>query len=622
MLRVFGLAGLALAAAALAAAAQEMKSPRISPTHVDWDAVAAELVALTTSDPTANSDAPGPDRPNPAAIKPAVATELVANLNRATGERFADIAASPVPVLLPWDTAAFLRDRAAEAPDPASGTTNGPTRSYLLGFNAVPFFYPGPAGYDAVVVARAQEMRELGIRFSDPIHIHISGSALVYALDEPAGMLGWPVHGLDDIPGVRRMYLESHVRYTFVRYGVPYVVAIECFEGASRFRKPSCRDADKVAVRFLKSLRITGGAPRIQPDTIVADTIDRPTAASTVFTYHRPGSLLPGTGFKRRSGVADYTVYSKIRFPIADAPAFANSQSFMNWGNCEATGRNGAGMRGRVAAYRCRVNGQTTLISDESAAENYSYPWRDNFCEHRFFFVGQCPGGLGHQGQDIRPASCKQRVKGANRCEPYQHNVVAVRDGAVLRAPNQEALYIVVNAPNERLRFRYLHMQPKQFDADGLVSGRLVREGELIGKVGNFFKRERATTYHLHFDVQVPTKYGWVFVNPYMTLVASYERLIRGRGQEISDDVATATIPAMPRPRPAAAAPAILVAKPTETVVKSPPSEGTDSGMARHDRVDQPSPVAASVPAAAGGAHREHTGAGARHQSSIRPMGR
>ena len=118
--------------------------------------------------------------------------------------------------------------------------------------------------------------------------------------------------------------------------------------------------------------------------------------------------------------------------------------------------------------------------------------------------------------------------------------MVAVRDGAVLRAPRQEALYIVVNAPNERIRFRYLHMQPKQFDADGMVSGRLVREGEVIGKVGNFFKRERATTYHLHFDVQVPTKYGWVFVNPYMTLVAAYERLIRGRGQEISDEVATA----------------------------------------------------------------------------------
>ena len=139
---------------------------------------------------------------------------------------------------------------------------------------------------------------------------------------------------------------------------------------------------------------------------------------------------------------------------------------------------------------------------------------------------------------------------GRNRCEPYQHDVVAVRDGAVLRAPSQEALYIVVNAPNERIRFRYLHMLPRQFDADGMVSGRFVREGEVIGKVGNFFKRERATTYHLHFDAQVPTKYGWVFVNPYMTLVAAYERLIQGRGQEIredtTDDVPTGSTPAEP----------------------------------------------------------------------------
>ena len=56
------------------------------------------------------------------------------------------------------------------------------------------------------------------------------------------------------------------------------------------------------------------------------------------------------------------------------------------------------------------------------------------------------------------------------------------------------------------------------------------REGEIIGKVGNFLGGATATTYHLHFDLQVPTKYGWVFVNPYMTLVASYERLIEARG--------------------------------------------------------------------------------------------
>src|SRR5262249_21167796 len=163
------------------AAAQDMKSPRISPTHVDWDAVAVELDAL--------------DLP-----KPVVVPELMAKLNRATGERFAKIAANPRPALLPFDTAALLPHRAGRPPPAATATAQAD--NYLFGFNAMPFFYPGPAGYDAVVIARAQEMRELGIGFSDAIYIHIGGSALVYELDEPRGMVGWPVHGLDEFPGI------------------------------------------------------------------------------------------------------------------------------------------------------------------------------------------------------------------------------------------------------------------------------------------------------------------------------------------------------------------------------------------------------------------------------------
>ena len=235
------------------------------------------------------------------------------------------------------------------------------------------------------------------------------------------------------------------------------------------------------------------------------------------------------------------------------------------------------------------MNGQP-LIADESATENYSYPWRDNFCEHRASSSGSArrarPPGPGHPAGLLQAA-----LPGANRCEPYLHDVVAVRDGAVLRAAGQEALYLVVNAPNERIRFRYLHMLPRQIDADGLVSGRLVREGEVIGKVGNYFKRERGTTYHLHFDVQVPTKYGWVFVNPYMTLVAAYERLIRGRGQ-LKEPMLGRTRPscrcrshsrapgahAAGRPRAgdtAHSARSSHVAKPTETAVESPPTGKT-----------------------------------------------
>src|SRR5258707_2481447 len=104
-----------------------------------------------------------------------------------------------------------------------------------------------------------------------------------------------------------------------------------------------CRGADKVAVRFLKALRAVGGTPQAQPQATTADAIDRPAEESSVFTYHSPGDILPGIGFKRRGGGADYTVYFKIRFPLQEAPAFSNFQSFMNWGNCEATGHYGAG---------------------------------------------------------------------------------------------------------------------------------------------------------------------------------------------------------------------------------------------------------------------------------------
>ena len=60
--------------------------------------------------------------------------------------------------------------------------------------------------------------------------------------------------------------------------------------------------------------------------------------------------------------------------------------------------------------------------------------------------------------------------------------------------------------------------------------------GEVIGKVANYDDYDNGTTYHLHFDAQVPTRNGWVLVNPYMTLVAAYERLIGARGREISDE--------------------------------------------------------------------------------------
>ena len=511
-MRACHLAALAMAFCVATAAAQDMRTqdmrtqdmraPRIVRTPAEWNEVAAQLGMGT----------------EPGSIE---------RLNEATEKLFTNIGASPVPVLLPFNSAQLLRDAAAGAPQDAV--------TYLIDVRPPPFFQAGPGGYDAVFSVRAKEMPGSDVLFSNRIDVQISGSTLLYELDEPAGIIGWPVNGRlgADFPGIRRVYLEGGVRYTFVRFGVPYVVSIDCHDGGTRFHKMSCREADRIAIRVLRSLQVAGGTPQPQPGPVIAETIERPEALSPTFTYHSPGDLLPGSGMRGHSGRTDYTVYSKMRFPLAEAPAFANSQSFNHWGDCDQTGRVSLGQLGKTALYRCRVNNEL-LVADESV--NYAYPWRDNFCEHRFFYVGECPGGRGHQGQDIRPSSCKQRIEGANRCEPYQHDVVAVRDGIVLRAPGEVALHIVTNTANERLRFRYLHMFPKQLDQDGVLSGRAVREGEVIGKVGNYLRSERATTYHLHFDMQVPTKYGWAFVNPYMSLVAAYERQIEGRGRELDPD--------------------------------------------------------------------------------------
>ena len=83
-----------------------------------------------------------------------------------------------------------------------------------------------------------------------------------------------------------------------------------------------------------------------------------------------------------------------------------------------------------------------------------------------------------------------------------------------------------------------MHMNPATMDADGVLNGRSVEEGEKIGVVSNYLDHPNGTTRHLHFDVQVFTRDGWLWVNPYVTLISAYERLIRGRGREIGPEIA------------------------------------------------------------------------------------
>ncbi len=103
------------------ALASEMESPIVTLSDVNWDAAAASLSERGTGTPA----------------------EAFARLNALTEKRFAGIAKSSVPVLLPFDIETFRRDIADGKPEAETSD------KYFGDFHPTKFFLPGPAGYDA-----------------------------------------------------------------------------------------------------------------------------------------------------------------------------------------------------------------------------------------------------------------------------------------------------------------------------------------------------------------------------------------------------------------------------------------------------------------------------------------
>ena len=480
--------------------ADEFRTPAISAVHVEWRAVIDQLRSEISSQPSAAAAFTFSGQRRVPASDPR-STPAMVQLNAVTSPIFAGIGRSPVPVLLPFDTAAFLEARSNGVPASVS------LARYQADFHPVDLFYAGQAGYDAIFSLEPGAGDGMPQRtFAKPVEVQITGSILTYDINDPLGGKGEPVKALQaQFPDLRRFIREGYVRYAFTRFGVPYVVSIQCLDSAARERRLACREAYPVAERFLKALRIAGGQPSRARRDIAPDSVERPVEWSSQFSYRPVGDIIASSGYRKQGGRVDLTAYSQIRFPIEKAPAFVRSQSF--------------GKR------------------DKSEQPNGSYPWRDNFCESRSFEVGQCPGGFGHQGEDIRPGACPTSNE-EDHCDPKQQAVVAVRDGVLIRSLKQQAAMLQINSNTEHIRFRYMHMSPSSMDADGVLNGRRVEEGEKIGVVSNYLGHPNGTTRHLHFDVQVFTRDGWLWVSPYVTLVSAYERLIRGHGREIGPEIA------------------------------------------------------------------------------------
>ena len=206
--------------------------------------------------------------------------------------------------------------------------------------------------------------------------------------------------------------------------------------------------------------------------------------AQIPFKFEPHGALKPGSG-RGRNDIRNYA--PGMRFPIELAPAFANSQVW-------------------------NPGGQHGGRGSQCSASNYTYPWQDNYCETRSWPISLCPSGSGHQGQDIRPATC---VKD-------QHWAVAAADGTVSHIGSY-SLYLYSEDGNTR--YDYLHM-----NGIAVKVGTTVKKGTRLGRISNVFQQGASTTIHLHFNIRrnLP-ELGWTFLPPYAALVDAYQRLQAGR---------------------------------------------------------------------------------------------
>ncbi|HXE68128.1 MAG TPA: M23 family metallopeptidase [Hyphomicrobiaceae bacterium] len=236
-------------------------------------------------------------------------------------------------------------------------------------------------------------------------------------------------------------------------------------------------------------------------------------AADPGFRYHPPGLLAVRDAGAKRGRMDDRKVYvPNIIFPIRlEAGRFASMNSQI-WGY-GGGGYNGVGEAGGT----------------ECDPRNYDpMQQRDNFCEVRGWSMPLCPSGEGHQGQDIRPPSCKDN----------SWDVVAVVDGIITLVTSNTTVKL---KGNDGTVYEYLHMHPNSIK---VKEGGKVKQGDVVGRVSKYMNGTRSTTYHLHFNVrqriQVGNKVLEVYIPPYASLIAAYRR---SKGLDAGIDAAGELVP-------------------------------------------------------------------------------
>jgi hypothetical protein len=218
--------------------ADEFRTPAISAVRVEWRTALDQLRSEINTQPAVASAFTFTGQRRLPAFDPRSTPALV-QLNAVTSQIFTGIGRSPVPVLLPFDTAAFLDARLNGAPASLS------LSRYQADFRPADLFDAGPAGYDAVFSLEPGAGDGMPQRtFAKPVEVQITGSVLTYDISDPLGGKGEPVKAFSaQFPDLRRFIREGYVRYAFTRFGVPYVVSIQCLDSTPRARRLACREA-------------------------------------------------------------------------------------------------------------------------------------------------------------------------------------------------------------------------------------------------------------------------------------------------------------------------------------------------------------------------------------------
>ncbi len=227
--------------------------------------------------------------------------------------------------------------------------------------------------------------------------------------------------------------------------------------------------------------------------------------------HFAPGDLLPGSSTTHGDdGVTDASVVApSMRFPFETGPAFSNSQIFGQGGGGYAGGWAGPG-------------------GSENDPANFDYAWRDNFCEVRTNPAKHanelCDGGLGHNGQDIRPATCENAV----------HWIVAPEDGHISWVGS-----ISVNVFGAETGYIYKNLHVQKPLPDWVEVGAPVTKGQRIGRASDLLSASsRATTVHLHYEIHGGAEIDGAMrsgpLPPYSSLVEAYMDLVDDNPDQIA----------------------------------------------------------------------------------------